>query len=475
MTMTTRSPAGARHRAYGRSPDDRGRQLSAPVWADMLAGVAVTLQRWPIIGRRPELGVFERALCSGELAGLVIYGRAGVGKTRLADECRLQAAAAGHPTERVAGSRTTALVPLGAVAALLAGELGRPGPDGQADTVALFEQARRALHQRHGGRRLVTVADDVSLLDAPSLALVGYLAAQGTIFLIATVRTGEPVPDLVTGLWRDGRLERIDLGDLSRAHLDTLLHLALGGPMEAGAGREFWEVTRGNPLYVRELVLGGLESGALVERSGVWHLEDRLPSTSRLLDLVGQRIGQLSAEARSVVELLALCQPLELGYVEATTPVAVLESLERAGLVTIAVDDFEALGAMLLAAEAAAGAAEAFTRAGDRRAATAALRRPARYLRGTGRRLPDRRRRAARRARSRPGRQLRRLHPRGMDPRLQPCRRDHARRRGRGPAHRQLTAACFPTDGAVLRAPYSAPYSLIVIDVVQLQRDRNPG
>ena len=63
---------------------------------------------------------------------------------------------------------------------------------------------------------------------------------------------------------------------------------------------------------MRELVLGGLESGALVERSGVWHLEDQLPATSRLLDLVEQRIGGLSAEARSVVELLALCQPLEL-------------------------------------------------------------------------------------------------------------------------------------------------------------------
>src|SRR6516165_2521907 len=304
----------------------------------MLAGVGLTLQRWPIIGRRPELDMFERVLGSGELAGLVIYGRVGVGKTRLADECRQQAAAAGHPTERVAGSRTTALVPLGAVAALLAGGLGRPGPDGQLDTVALFEQTRRALHERHEGRRLVTVADDVSLLDAPSLALIGYLAAQGTIFLIATVRTGEPVPDLVTGLWRDGRVERVDLEDLSRIQLDTLLHLALGGPIEAGAGREFWEITRGNPLYVHELVLGTLESGALVERSGVWHLEDRWPATTRLLDLVGQRIGQLSAEARSVVELLALCQPLELGYLEATTPVAVLESLERAGLVTIAVD-----------------------------------------------------------------------------------------------------------------------------------------
>jgi DNA-binding CsgD family transcriptional regulator len=305
----------------------------------MLPYVAISLQRWPIVGRRQELEVFERALCSGEHAGLVIYGRPGVGKTRLADECRQQAATADHPTERVSGSRTTALLPLGAVAALLPGGLGRPGPDRQFDPVTLFEQAREALHERHHGRRLVTIADDVSLLDAASLALLGHLAAQGTIFLIATVRTGEPVPDLVTSMWRDGRLERIDLKDLSQAHLDTLLHLALGGPMEAGAGWEFWEVSRGNPLYVRELVLGGLESGALVERSGVWHLEDRLPATTRLLDLVEQRIGQLSAEARSVVELLALCQPLELGYLEATVPPEVLESLEVAGLVTITVTD----------------------------------------------------------------------------------------------------------------------------------------
>src|SRR5690349_15380172 len=111
------------------------------------------------------------------------------------------------------------------------------------------------------GRRLVIVADDVALLDVASLALLGYLAAQQAIFLIATVRTGEPVPDLLTDLWRDGRLQRIDLHDLSRAQLDTLLHLALAGPIEAGAGQEFWESSRGNPLYVHELVLGALESG----------------------------------------------------------------------------------------------------------------------------------------------------------------------------------------------------------------------
>src|SRR5215469_14503696 len=304
----------------------------------MLASVAAVL-RWPNVGRRSELEVFERALGPGERAGLVIHGRAGVGKTRLADECREQAAASGHPTERVVGSRTTTLLPLGAVAPLLPSGLGRLGSDGQAHPAALFEETRRALYERHHGRCLVTVADDVSLLDDVSLALLGYLAAQKTIFLIATVRTGEPVPDLVTGLWRDGRLERVDLHDLSRTHLDTLLHLVLGGPIEAGAGQELWEITRGNPLYVHELVLGALESGALIDRSGVWHLDDRLPETSRLLDLVEQRIGGLSAEARSVVELLALCEPLELGYLETATPAGVLESLERAGLVTIAVAD----------------------------------------------------------------------------------------------------------------------------------------
>ena len=107
---------------------------------------------------------------SGEHMGLLVHGSAGVGKTRFADECRESAAAAGHPTERVVGTTTAALLPLGAVVALLVGGLGHAGPDGQIDTLALFEDTRRGLHERHAGRRLVTVADDVAFLDAASLA-----------------------------------------------------------------------------------------------------------------------------------------------------------------------------------------------------------------------------------------------------------------------------------------------------------------
>jgi DNA-binding CsgD family transcriptional regulator len=294
--------------------------------------------RWPLVGRRAELEVFERVIAAEDRAGLVIHGQAGVGKTRLADECREWAAAGGYPTERVVGTRTAASLPLGAVVALLAGitTVIRPGEE---HTVALFEHAHTALLERHGGRRAVIVADDIALLDAASVALLGYLAERNAIFLVATVRAREPVPDLVAGLWKDGRLERVDLEDLSQTQFDTLLHLALGGPIEAGAGRQLWGVSGGNPLYARELVLGAVDLGALVERAGVWHLDGSLPTTNRLRDLIEQRISGLPEDALALVERLALCEPLPLADVEARGVAPVLEFLERAGLVNVTVDE----------------------------------------------------------------------------------------------------------------------------------------
>ena len=44
--------------------------------------MAIMAWQFPIVGRQLELEVFERALPSGERAGLVIHGRAGAGKDR---------------------------------------------------------------------------------------------------------------------------------------------------------------------------------------------------------------------------------------------------------------------------------------------------------------------------------------------------------------------------------------------------------
>ena len=110
----------------------------------------------------------------------------------------------------------------------------------------MFEETRRALHVLYEGRRLITVADDVSLPDTASLALLGYLLGQGTIFLIATRHSGDPVAGLVTGLWRHGRVERVDVEDLSSTQLE---HASRGRSLTTWWLRPCWRGPHRPGLY----------------------------------------------------------------------------------------------------------------------------------------------------------------------------------------------------------------------------------
>jgi ATP/maltotriose-dependent transcriptional regulator MalT len=98
-------------------------------------------------------------------------------------------------------------------------------------------------------------------------------------------------------------------------------------------------------------------SGHRTTESWIWH---------DLLRTTGQ---DASARLRELAD--ACDSPLVSARARHAAAARARNARELAG----AADDFEALGAVLLAAEAASGAAEAFSRAGDQRAATAALRR----------------------------------------------------------------------------------------------------
>ena len=76
------------------------------------------------------------------------------------------------------------------------------------------------------------------------------------MFCIVTVVAGAQVPDAVTRWWRDERAARIDLAELSEVDVDTLLHIALEGPLDSGRVADLWRASRGNVLALRELVLG---------------------------------------------------------------------------------------------------------------------------------------------------------------------------------------------------------------------------
>ena len=97
------------------------------------------------------------------------------------------------------------------------------------------------------------VVDDAHLLDDGSAALVLHLATTRRVTVVATVRSGEPCPDAVVSLWKEGLADRVDLQALSEAETASLLKDALGD-VEPAAQRRVWALTRGVPLYVREVV-----------------------------------------------------------------------------------------------------------------------------------------------------------------------------------------------------------------------------
>ena len=102
--------------------------------------------------------------------------------------------------------------------------------------------------------------------------------------------------------------------------------------------RRLWDAAQGNPLYLRELVLGGVDAGGLVLDSGVWRLTGRLPSPPRLVELVGTRLEGIGDDSRRALEHLAVAELLSLDLLEQLVGAAAIEDLERRGLIEVAAE-----------------------------------------------------------------------------------------------------------------------------------------
>jgi DNA-binding CsgD family transcriptional regulator len=290
--------------------------------------------RWPLVGRWQELEQLADALDHGSLAGALIYGPAGVGKTRLADESLERAVAAGRVGGRVAAGTGTGNLSLGALIPLLPGEVvGR-----EFDPSVLYATVAEAFRMQAGDRPYVLVVDDMHRLDPTSAALLGQLLDGNAIFLIGTLRTGEPAPHGLADLWRRDHVLRIDLDDLPPDDVVTLLHLALGGPVAAGTVDTVATLSRGNVLYAREIVIGASVAGNLRQHQGVWQLTGPVPTTARLAELVDARLATAADGAGELLEVLALTAPLGLSEIEATFGSGPLDALDQAGLLEIRAD-----------------------------------------------------------------------------------------------------------------------------------------
>jgi len=285
---------------------------------------------WPLVGRGEELALVVEQLRLGASSAVVVAGAAGVGKTRFAAEVMLAAERQRCATAWSTATRAAATIPFGAFAHLLP----VPGP-GAGGRLELLRRAGSALGERAGGRRLVLAVDDAHLLDDASAALVHQLASTATAFVIATVRSGEPVRDSILALWKDGPAQYLEIQPLAEAEVRRLLALALGGEVEGATMLRLWEATHGNALFLHELVSDGLERGTLSARSGVWRWTGLLDPGARVAEIVRARIGTLSAADRRALELVAFAEPIEVSLLERLIGDGGLERLQRRGLVAL--------------------------------------------------------------------------------------------------------------------------------------------
>jgi len=294
----------------------------------------------PLIGRAEELAALERAWreaagCRGSVA--LLHGEAGIGKTRLATELRLRAAAAGGRTATCAALDLGGTAPLSLWAelirellpalpappadaawpddlAVLVSELplhfGRSGvpriavaPDLQ--RTRLFEAVVALLGWAVRDAPLLLVFEDVHDADAPSLELVGYAArrvAGLAVMLLITRR--ELTANAATVRLEQALLARgllvtdLSLGPLSPEAVATLARKA--SRLKDAEVRRVVERADGNPLLA-------------VETARVIH-EEVAPS---IRGSVRATLMPLAGDVRRLVEIVAVAtRPLEPAEVD---------------------------------------------------------------------------------------------------------------------------------------------------------------
>lgn len=205
---------------------------------------------------------------------------------------------------------------------------------GVGDSATLVRSARESL-LRHHGEGLLVVIDDAHHLDNLSATLAHQLAVTGSARLIITVRAGEPAPDAITALWKDGILSRVDIEPFDRVETTQLIETVLGGPLETASASKIFDVSKGNPLYLRHLVEGTVKSGTLREVEGVWQLRGEIVLTPHLSTLIDDHVKALPPQVKSVLEYLAVEEPLTLADLTALTNRAAIEEAEKVNAIEV--------------------------------------------------------------------------------------------------------------------------------------------
>jgi DNA-binding CsgD family transcriptional regulator len=269
----------------------------------------------------------QAAISASDVSGMVVYGAAGVGKSRIAREALSAAESHGCESRLAVGTSSARAIPLGVLSAW--------APSGVTDTVQLLRGVIELLTAASPDAPVVVGVDDVHLLDDLSIFVVHQIVQRGAAKVILTVRDGEPVPAAVQEIWKGGRFGRLDLQPLSLDETSTLLSATLDGPVDPVAAQRLWQLTRGNVLYLRNIVEQEVADGRIVQRHGYWRWLGDPVMPPGLVELIESRIGALPAPVSDVIDALAVGEPIELAVLRRIADPAAVEEADTRGIITL--------------------------------------------------------------------------------------------------------------------------------------------
>ena len=169
----------------------------------------------------------EAAISAPDVAGILVCGAAGVGKSRIAREALSAAASRGCETRWTVGTSSAQAIPLGAFTAW--------APSGVIDTVQLLQGVVESLTAAPSGTKVVIGVDDVHLLDDLSTFVLHQIVQRGAAKVILTLRDGAPIPAAIQEIWKVAQFDRLDLQPLSLDETTTLLSATLDGSVDSDA------------------------------------------------------------------------------------------------------------------------------------------------------------------------------------------------------------------------------------------------
>ena len=183
---------------------------------------------------------------------------------------------------------------------------------------------------------VLLVLGDLHEADAVGLDLIRYLAhlAVGTpLLMVGALRDPDIEADaglrqMIEAMTRERLWLRIDLHCLSRQATDQLVRTMLpGAHVSDDTLAQIYAQSRGNPLFVRELVEGMRAHGSPIaadESCGdlSW-LAARLPTRRRIL--IGMRLALMDEPLRRVLGLAAVCDTTEISLSQLRAGAAALK------------------------------------------------------------------------------------------------------------------------------------------------------